>query len=76
MWDLWWTKWHWGRISPSISVSPADSHFTHCSIHHHLLSGAGATDLIMADVPSGLSLTRPQNLKKKKREMGIANISL
>jgi hypothetical protein len=17
MWDLWWTKWHWGRFSPS-----------------------------------------------------------
>jgi hypothetical protein len=17
MWDLWWTKWHWGRLSPS-----------------------------------------------------------
>jgi hypothetical protein len=23
MWDLWWTKWHWGRFSPSTSVSPA-----------------------------------------------------
>jgi hypothetical protein len=25
MWDLWWTKWHWGRFSPSTSVSPANS---------------------------------------------------
>jgi hypothetical protein len=21
MWDLWWTKWHWGRFSLSTSVS-------------------------------------------------------
>jgi hypothetical protein len=21
MWDLWWTKWRWGRYSPSISDS-------------------------------------------------------
>jgi hypothetical protein len=31
MWDLWWTKWHWGRFSPSAWVSPANSHFTDCS---------------------------------------------
>jgi hypothetical protein len=31
MWDLWWTKWHWGRFSPSISVSPANSHSISCS---------------------------------------------
>jgi hypothetical protein len=24
MWGLWWTKWHWGRLSPSTSVSPAN----------------------------------------------------
>jgi hypothetical protein len=24
MWDLWWTKWRWGRFSPSTSVSPAN----------------------------------------------------
>jgi hypothetical protein len=22
-WDLWWTKWRWGRFSPRTSVSPA-----------------------------------------------------
>jgi hypothetical protein len=27
-WDMWWTKWHWGRFSPSTSVSPANSHST------------------------------------------------
>jgi hypothetical protein len=31
MWDLWWTKWHWSRFSPSTSVSPANSHSTDCS---------------------------------------------
>jgi hypothetical protein len=41
MWDLWWTKWHWGRFSPSTSALPA-THSTECSthiiiiIHHHL----------------------------------------
>jgi hypothetical protein len=39
MWDLWWTKWRWGRFSPSISVSPANLHSTNCStiiIIYHL----------------------------------------
>jgi hypothetical protein len=30
MWDLWWTKWHWSRFSPSTSVSLANSHSTEC----------------------------------------------
>jgi hypothetical protein len=33
MWDLWWTKWRWGRFSPSTSVSPANLHSTNfCTI--------------------------------------------
>jgi hypothetical protein len=28
MCNLWWTKLHWGRFSPSTSVSPANSHST------------------------------------------------
>jgi hypothetical protein len=31
-WDLWWTKWRWGRFSPSTSVSPANLHSTKFSI--------------------------------------------
>jgi hypothetical protein len=31
-WDLWWTKWCWGRFSPSTSVSPANLHSTKFSI--------------------------------------------
>jgi hypothetical protein len=30
MWNLWWTKWHWGRFSPSTSVSSANFHATGC----------------------------------------------
>jgi hypothetical protein len=32
MWGLWWTKRHWGRFSPSTSVSPASHHSTNFSI--------------------------------------------
>jgi hypothetical protein len=31
MWDLWWTKWRWGRFSPSTSVPLANLHSTNCS---------------------------------------------
>jgi hypothetical protein len=33
-WDLWWTKWHWARFSPSTSVSLAN-HSTHPLLHTH-----------------------------------------
>jgi hypothetical protein len=39
MWHLWWTNWHWGKFSPSTSVSPANSHATDFStfiIIYHL----------------------------------------
>jgi hypothetical protein len=32
MWGLWWTKWHWGRFSPTTSASLASSHCINCSI--------------------------------------------
>jgi hypothetical protein len=32
IWDLWWIKWHWGRFSSSISISPANFHSTNCSL--------------------------------------------
>jgi hypothetical protein len=48
MWGLWWTKRHWGRFSPSTSVSPAN-HSTNVSIiiitrgwHNRPLSGRSA----------------------------------
>jgi hypothetical protein len=38
MQDLWWTKWRWGRVSLSTSISPANSRSTNCStiINYHL----------------------------------------
>jgi hypothetical protein len=59
MWDLWWTKWHWGRFAPSTSVSPANPHCTVCSII--IIDHPGLVQL--ADVPSGLSLTPPRGGK-------------
>jgi hypothetical protein len=35
-------------------------------IHHHLSSGDGTIGQLVADVPSGLSLTPPQETTKKK----------
>jgi hypothetical protein len=65
MWDLWWTKWRWGRFSPSTSVSPANLHSTNCStitlIYHPRL----VQQAKVAAVPSGLSPT-PLIIKKEK----------
>jgi hypothetical protein len=57
-WDLFWTKWYLGRFSPSTSVSPCQFSF-HQLLHigHHLSFGAGTVGQLMADVPSGPSLT-------------------
>jgi hypothetical protein len=49
MWDLWWTKLHCGRFSPSTSVSPTNSHSADCSSHHNLYH--------LELVPSGINLT-------------------
>jgi hypothetical protein len=38
-------------------------------IHHHLSSGVGTIGQLVADVPIGLSLTPPQDTKKKKEEI-------
>jgi hypothetical protein len=46
MWDMWWTKWRWGRFSPSTSVSPANLHSTNFStITYHPSSWAGTIGL-------------------------------
>jgi hypothetical protein len=41
MWDLWWTKWHQGRFSPSTSVSRANLYSTNCSTITIIPSGVG-----------------------------------
>jgi hypothetical protein len=49
MWDLWWTKVHWWRFSPTTSailIPPTDPHSA---------SRDGTIGQIVADVPSGFS---------------------
>jgi hypothetical protein len=46
---------------------------THHHHHHHLSSGAGTLGQTVTDVPSGLSLTPPEKLKKVKNKLGFAN---
>jgi hypothetical protein len=41
--------------------------------HHHLSSGAGTIGKMVADVPSGLNLTPPQETKKKNLS-GMRNV--
>jgi hypothetical protein len=60
---LWWTKWHWGRFSPSTSVSPANHHSTNFSIP--IMTRTGIMGLLVAAVPGGLNWTPPlYNLNK------------
>jgi hypothetical protein len=68
MWDLWWTKWHWGRFSPEYFGFPCHFAFhqlLHNHHHHHLSSGAGTIGQKMASVPSGLSLVQDVMLMRK-----------
>jgi hypothetical protein len=64
MWGLWWTKRHWGRFSPSTSVSPAN-YSTNFSImiitrgwHNRPLSGRSAE----------WTLIPPPNMQIKKNK--------
>jgi hypothetical protein len=59
MWDLCWTKWHWGWFPPSTSVSPTSQFSFHRLLHthHRLLSGASTIGQLVANVPSGLSFS-------------------
>jgi hypothetical protein len=59
MWDLWKTKWHLGRFSPSTSGFPA-KHSTDCPPHSSS-SGAGTIGQIVDSVP----LRHPKKGKKK-----------
>jgi hypothetical protein len=66
VWDLWKIKWQWSRFSPSTSVSLCQFSF-HRLLHAHYYlssSGAGTIGQLVADVPSALSLTPPQESKK------------
>jgi hypothetical protein len=64
MWDLWWTEWHWAgflrvlRFPLPILIPPTAPHSSSSSI-------ARTIGQLVADVPSGLSLTPPQETKKE-----------
>jgi hypothetical protein len=63
MWDLWWTKWHWGKFSPSTSVSPANSHSTDCATFIIIIYHPGLVQQakVVTDVARN-----PKKPKKKK----------
>jgi hypothetical protein len=53
-----------GQVSSKYFSFPCQFSF-HIHPHHHLSSGAGTIGQIVANVPSGLSLTPSQKIKKK-----------
>jgi hypothetical protein len=71
MWDLWWTKWHWSRFSPSTLVSLANHHFTNFSIitntrgRHNRPTGGRSVEWTQLD-----STPHYTNVKKKKDGRG------
>jgi hypothetical protein len=61
MWDLWWTKWHWGRFSQGTSVSLANLHstdFSTVTITYH--------PGLVQDANSGCSTLQSHRTNKKK----------
>jgi hypothetical protein len=59
MWDLWWAKWHWGRFSPSTSVSTGNPHTTKCSTfinHPRPVRRNGGINTV-SNTPTSLSFT-------------------
>jgi hypothetical protein len=64
MWGLWWTKWHWDRLSPSTSVSPAN-YSTNSSIiiitrvwHNRPISGRSAEWIQLDSTPHYTNLKK------------------
>jgi hypothetical protein len=55
MWDLWWTKRHWGRFSPSTSVFPTNYNSTECSTLIICHPGLGSRDSSVG-IPTGYGL--------------------
>jgi hypothetical protein len=42
MWDLWWTKLHWGRFAPRTSVSPANHSTNFLGLAQQAIGGRSA----------------------------------
>jgi hypothetical protein len=57
-----------GRVFSEYFGFPCQFSFRRLLHNHYLSSGAGTVSQIVADVPSGLSLTPPQKTKKKSYE--------
>jgi hypothetical protein len=53
-----------GEVSSEYFVFPCQFSF-HQMLHTHLSSGAGRTGQLVAELPSGLSLTPPHEIKKE-----------
>jgi hypothetical protein len=58
MWNLWWTKRHWGRFSPRTSVSPVNRHSANFSIiiisrdwHNRSIGGRSAEWTQLESIP-------------------------
>jgi hypothetical protein len=67
MWEFWWTKWRWGMLSLSTSVSPAANfHSTDCFTHIISHQGVGTICQTVANVPCGLILIPPKETTTKK----------
>jgi hypothetical protein len=69
MWEFWWANRYWGKFSPSILVSPVNSHSIDCSTSIIIIIiimsfGDGTIGQLVAEVPSGLSPIPPQESKK------------
>jgi hypothetical protein len=70
MWDLWWTKWRWGRFYPSTSVFPVNLHSANFSTITLTYHPGWYNRPLVAAVPKV-----PQNeLKKKTRPRKVGCI--
>jgi hypothetical protein len=58
-----------GQLFSEYFGFPCQFSFHRLLHNHHLSSGAGTIGQLVADVPSGLSLTPPQETKKKAHSM-------
>jgi hypothetical protein len=63
MWGLWWAKRHWGRFSPSTSVSPANHSTNFSSI---IITRGWHNRPMVAAVRSGLNWTPAPTIPIKK----------
>jgi hypothetical protein len=71
MWDLWWTKWRWGRLSPSTSVSSANLHSTNFSTITITITQGWYNMPVVAAVPK----VPPHKLKKKQTKKSAVRSS-